>query len=61
MYLASVLIINDVADNFDVIESEWHQLKSHEIAGQMFDNEYDLALAIIAGVPSNVLYLKVRK
>ena len=35
--------------------------KSHEIAGQMFDNEYDLALAIIAGMPSNVLYLKVRK
>ena len=23
------------------IESQWHQLKSHEIAGQMFDNEYD--------------------
>jgi len=25
------------------IETQWHQLKSHEIAGQMFDNEYDLA------------------
>ena len=24
--------------------------KTHEIAGQMFDNEYDLALAIIAGM-----------
>jgi hypothetical protein len=23
------------------IETQWHQLKSHEIAGQMFDNEYD--------------------
>lgn len=23
------------------IESQWHQLKSHEIAGQMFDNDYD--------------------
>ncbi len=32
------------------IESEWHQLKTHEIAGQMFDNEYDLALAVMAGV-----------
>lgn len=32
------------------IESEWHQLKAHEIAGRMFDNEYDLALAVIAGV-----------
>lgn len=32
------------------IESEWHQLKSHELAGQMWDNEYDLAKAIIEGV-----------
>lgn len=32
------------------IESEWHQLKAHEIAGQMFEDEYDLALAVINGV-----------
>ena len=25
------------------IESEWHQLKTHELAGQMFEDEYDLA------------------
>jgi hypothetical protein len=35
-----------------LIECEWHQLKSHEISGQMFDNEYDLALAIISGMNS---------
>jgi len=34
----------------NLIETEWHQLKSHEIAGQMFDNEYDLALAVIDGM-----------
>lgn len=34
----------------NTIESEWHQLKTHEIAGQMFDNEYDLAKAIIQGM-----------
>jgi hypothetical protein len=28
------------------IEGEWHQLKTHEIAGRMFDNAYDLALAV---------------
>ena len=28
------------------IEGEWHQLKAHEIAGQMFKNSYDLALAV---------------
>jgi len=28
----------------------WHQFKSHEIAGQMFDNEYDLAMAVMEGM-----------
>lgn len=32
------------------IEGQWHQLKSHEIAGQMFDNEYDLAIAVMDGM-----------
>jgi putative transposase len=34
------------------IESEWHQLKNHELAGQMFDNDYDLACAIRNGIES---------
>ena len=32
------------------IEDEWHQLKTHEIAGPMFEDEYDLALAIMSGM-----------
>ena len=32
------------------IEDQWHQLKTHEIAGQMFEDEYDLALAIMDGM-----------
>jgi putative transposase len=32
------------------IETEWRQLKAHEISGQMFDNEYDLTMAIIDGM-----------
>ena len=32
------------------IETQWRQLKAHEIAGQMFDNEYDLAMAVIEGM-----------
>ncbi len=32
------------------IETQWHQLKSHELARQMFDNEYDLAIAVINGM-----------
>jgi putative transposase len=34
------------------IETQWHQLKSHEICSQMFDNEYDLAKAVMAGMES---------
>jgi len=32
------------------IEEQWHQLKIHEIVGRMFEDKYDLALAIIDGM-----------
>ena len=32
------------------IETEWHQLKTHELKGQMFEHELDLAYAVIDGV-----------
>jgi hypothetical protein len=32
------------------IEDQWHQLETHEIAGQMFEDEYDLAMAVIRGM-----------
>jgi len=32
------------------IEGQWHQLKTHELAGRMFEDEYDLALAFMAGM-----------
>lgn len=34
----------------NLIEGEWHQIKAHEMAGRMFEDEYDLALAVIEGV-----------
>jgi putative transposase len=37
------------------IETQWHQLKCHEISGRMFDNEYDLAKAVMAGMESRSL------
>lgn len=37
------------------IEEQWHQLKLHEIAGRMFEDEYDLALAIIDGMEARSL------
>ncbi len=35
------------------IEDQWHQLKVHEIAGQMFEDEYDLAMVVIEGMESS--------
>jgi putative transposase len=32
------------------IELEWQQLKNYELSGQMFDDELDLAYAVIDGV-----------
>jgi putative transposase len=32
------------------IELEWQQLKRHELAGQMFEDELDLAYAVMDGV-----------
>ncbi len=34
----------------NLIETEWHQLKTHELRGQMFEDELDLAYAVIDGV-----------
>ncbi len=32
------------------IEIEWHQLKTHELRGHMFEHELDLAYAVIDGI-----------
>lgn len=32
------------------IEMEWQQLKTHEIAGRMFEDELDLDDAVIDGI-----------
>lgn len=38
------------------IEDEWLHLKRDELSGQVFDDEYDLACAIIAGVESRATH-----
>lgn len=38
------------SSQMNLIESEWHQLKTHEISGRIFADEYDLSLAVIHGV-----------
>lgn len=42
--------ISAYSPELNLIEPEWHQLKTHELAGRMFDDEYDLALAVIEGI-----------
>jgi hypothetical protein len=34
------------------IEGQWHQLKAYEIAVQMFQDEYDLTIAVMDGMQS---------
>lgn len=34
----------------NLLETEWHQLKTHELEGRMFEDEYDLAVAVMSGI-----------
>ena len=38
------------SSEMNLIETEWHQIKTHELAGRIFEDEYDLAIAVIGGV-----------
>lgn len=38
------------SSEMNLIEPEWHQLKTHELRGEMFEDEYELARAVITGV-----------
>jgi len=34
------------SSEMNLIETEWHQIKIHELAGRIFEDEYDLSLAV---------------
>jgi transposase len=38
------------SSEMNLIETEWHQIKTHELAGRIFEDEYDLAIAVIESV-----------
>jgi transposase len=42
--------LSSYSPELNQIEPEWHQLKTHELAGRMFEDEYDLAQAVIEGI-----------
>jgi hypothetical protein len=45
-----IFFLPPYCSEMNLIESQWNQLKTHEIVGRMFDNEYDLAMAVIDGM-----------
>jgi hypothetical protein len=47
-----IFFLPPYCSEMNLIETQWRQLKAHEIAGQMFDNEYDLAMTVIEGMES---------
>jgi transposase len=42
--------ISAYSPELNLIEPEWHQLKTHELSGRMFEDEYDLVMAVIDGI-----------
>lgn len=42
------------SSQMNLIKPEWHQLKTHKLAGRIFEDEYDLVLAVMAGVEARV-------
>ena len=47
VWLLALLPVLAIATDRSV---EWHQLKTYELAGQMFEDELDLAYAVMDGV-----------
>ena len=45
-----VLFLPPYCSELNPIEGQWHQLKTHELAGRMFEDEDQLAEAIVDGI-----------
>jgi transposase len=45
-----LLFLPKYCSELNPIETEWHQLKTHELSGHMFEHELDLAHAVIDGI-----------
>jgi len=42
----SLFFLPTYSSELNIIEGEWHQIKSHEISGRMFKDEYELFQAV---------------
>lgn len=45
-----IFLLPSYSPELNRIENEWQRLKEDELAGQMFDSEYDLAKAVIEAI-----------
>ena len=45
-----IFFLPPYSPQLNTIETEWHQVKTYELAGRQFDDEPDLVDAIIAGM-----------
>lgn len=46
----SIFFLPPYCSEMNPIEGQWHQLKNHELTGRIFDNQYDLAVAVMDGM-----------
>lgn len=47
-----IFLLPSYSPELNRIENEWQRLKEDELAGRMFEDEYDLAMAVIEGIES---------
>ena len=45
-----IFFLPEYCSEMNKIELEWQQLKNHELVGKMFEDELDLAYAVIEGI-----------
>lgn len=47
-----IFLLPSYSSDLNRIENEWQRLKEDELAGRMFETEYDLAIAVIEAIDS---------
>ena len=47
-----IFLLPSYSSELNRIENEWQRLKEDELAGRMFEDEYELALAVIEAIDS---------
>ena len=46
------ILITQLFSRIEWIENEWQRIKEDELAGRMFEDEYELSLAVMSAIES---------